>query len=143
MDKADPLKVLENGYTVQLSPTMSTLFVYHVRPEFAGRTCMMAMYMPPASPMPELAPVKVITPGGFSVSRLANQVLGNVTAQHVGSSSLVGAVGILEPARRYNIASFPCEAGQRVGYQVDSIGGLAMNWFQMTYPALGMFMLVN
>ena len=143
IDKADPLKFLGNGYTAQLSPTISTVFVYDIRPEFAGRTCTLAMHMPPTFPVPELAPVKIMTPGGFSVSRLANQVPGNVTAQSVGGSILVGAIGILEPASRYNIASFPCEAGQRVGYQVDSIGGLAMNWFQMTYPALGMFMLVN
>jgi hypothetical protein len=26
---------------------------------------------------------------------------------------------------------------------VDSIGGLDMSWFQMTYPALGLFMLAS
>ncbi|RYN54916.1 hypothetical protein AA0118_g9007 [Alternaria tenuissima] len=39
MDKADPTKVIGNGYTVQLSPTASTVFVYDVRPEFTGKAC--------------------------------------------------------------------------------------------------------
>ncbi|KAI4604965.1 hypothetical protein J4E90_008402 [Alternaria incomplexa] len=143
IDKADPTKVIGNGYTAQLSPTISTVFVYDIRPEFAGKTCTLALHMPPPFPLPETAPVQIRTPGGISVSRLANQVPDTVSMQSVGNSSLVGVAQLIEPARQYNVASFPCEAGQRVSYQVDSINGLDMNWFQMTYPALGLFMLIS
>jgi len=135
--------VIGNGYTAQLSPTISTVFVYDVRPEFAGKTCTLALHMPPPFPIPETAPVQIRTLGGISVSRLANQVPDTVSMQSVGNSSLVGVVQLIEPTHQYNVASFPCEAGQRVGYQVDSINGLDMNWFQMTYPALGLFMQVS
>jgi glucan endo-1,3-beta-D-glucosidase len=93
--------------------------------------------------MPEMAPVHIRVPGGISVSRLANQVPDEVSSQSVGSSSLVGVVPLVQTARQYNVASFPCEAGHKVGYQVDSVGGLDADWFQMTYPALGLFMLVS
>jgi glucan endo-1,3-beta-D-glucosidase len=92
---------------------------------------------------PEMAPVKVRARGGISVSRLAATPGWPFNAQNMGNGSLVGVVPMVLPAHQYNIASFPCEAGQRVGYQVDSIGGLDMNWFQMTYPALGLFMQVD
>ncbi|KAI4638259.1 hypothetical protein J4E93_010258 [Alternaria ventricosa] len=143
IDKADPTKVIGNGYTAQLSPTISTVFVYDIRPEFAGKTCTLALHMPPPFPISETAPVQIRTPGGISVSRLANQVSDTVSMQSVGNSSLLGVVQSIEPAHQYNVASFPCESGQRVSYQVDSINGLDMNWFQMTYPALGLFMLVS
>jgi glucan endo-1,3-beta-D-glucosidase len=143
IDKADPTKVIGNGYTVQLSPTISTVFFYDVRPDFAGKTCTLALHMPPAFPIPETAPIQIRTPGGISVSRIANQVPDIVSAQNVGNSSFVGVVPLVQPARQYNVASFPCEAGQRVRYQVDSVNGLDANWFQMTYPALGLFMLVS
>ncbi|KAI4671111.1 uncharacterized protein J4E88_009509 [Alternaria novae-zelandiae] len=143
IDKADPTKVIGNGYTALLSPTISTVFVYDIRAEFAGKTCTLALHMPPPFPIPETAPVQIRTPGGISVSRLANQVSDTVSMQSVGNSSLVGVVQLIEPAHQYNVASFPCEAGQRVSYQVDSINGLDMNWFQMTYPALGLFMLIS
>jgi glucan endo-1,3-beta-D-glucosidase len=92
---------------------------------------------------PQMAPVKVRVYGGISVSRLANVPGSDVNAQSIGNGSLIGVVPMVLPSHQYNIASFPCEAGQRVGYQVDSIGGLDMNWFQMTYPALGLFMQVD
>jgi glucan endo-1,3-beta-D-glucosidase len=93
--------------------------------------------------MPEMAPVHIRSPGGISVFHIANQVLNNVSTQNVGNSSIVGVVPLIESARQYNIASFPCEAGQKVGYQVDSVGGLEADWLQMTYPALGLFMMVK
>jgi hypothetical protein len=144
IDKADPTKVIGDGYTVELSPSISTVFVYDVRPEFAGRTCTLALHMPQMDfEFPQTAPVKVRVGGGVSVSRLAAAPESDVNAQNVGDGSLVGTVPMVLPAHQYNIASFPCEAGQRVGYQVDSIGGLDMDWFQMTYPALGLFMQVD
>jgi glucan endo-1,3-beta-D-glucosidase len=120
------------------------VFVYDVRPEFAGRTCTLALYMPQLDfEIPQMAPVGVRARGGISVSRLVDAPGSDLNAQNVGNGSLVGIVPTVLPASQYNIASFPCEAGQRVGYQVDSISGLDMNWFQMTYPALGLFMQVD
>ena len=74
INKADPTKAIGNGYTVQLSPTISTVFVYDVRHEFAGKACTLALHMPPPFSMPEMAPVHIRSQGGVSVSRIANQV---------------------------------------------------------------------
>ena len=119
------------------------MFVYDVRPEFVGKACTLASYMPPPFTMPEIAPVHIRSPGGVSVSRLINQVPNTVSMQSIGNISLIGTVPLVEMASQYNVAGFPCEAGQRVGYQVDSVGGLEADWFQMTYPVLGLFLLVR
>lgn len=100
--------------------------------------------MPPASPFPDLAPVKVRSPGGIIVSSVGQHAASaDISANDVGSSKLVGWVPAIEPANQYNIASVPCAAGQRVAYQIESIGGLAMDFFQMTSPPLGLFMSVS
>lgn len=99
--------------------------------------------MPPAFLDPDTAPVQIRNPGGVVVSRVANRVPSNDTAQIVSSVRVVGIVDSVQPANQYNIASFLCEAGQRVSYQVDSAGGLDMNWFQMAYPPLGLFMFAS
>jgi glucan endo-1,3-beta-D-glucosidase len=36
VDKSDPSKVIGNGYVAQLSPTLATVFLYDVRPEYQG-----------------------------------------------------------------------------------------------------------
>ncbi|KAJ4312106.1 hypothetical protein N0V94_007627 [Neodidymelliopsis sp. IMI 364377] len=143
VDKANPSKVIGNGYTAQLSPTLSTVFVFDVRPEYQGKTCNIAFHMPPAFPWPDMSPVKVRSPGGITVSSVGQQAASaEISANDVGSSKLVGWVPSIEPANQYDIASVPCAAGQRVAYQVESIGGLAMDFFQMTSPPLGLFMSV-
>ncbi|KAF1834656.1 glycoside hydrolase [Decorospora gaudefroyi] len=142
IDKTDPQIVVGNGFTVELSPTISTVLVYDVRPEFAGMTCTLALHIPPISSS-FAAPVQVRALGGINVSRLDQTPNDNVNAAHIGSGDWLGTVTMVQPGRQYNIASFPCEAGQRIGYLMDSIGGLEMNWFQMVNPALGLFMLAG
>ena len=79
--------------------------------------------MPPPFPMPQMAPVQIRIPAGVSISRLINQVPDTVSMQSIGNTSLIGTVPLVEMASQFNVASFPCEAGQKVGYQVDSLSG--------------------
>lgn len=144
VDKADPSKVVGNGYVAQLSSTMSTVFVFDVRPENQGKTCNLAFHMPPAFPWPDMSPVKIKSPGGIIVSSVGQQAASaDISANNVGSSSVVGWVPSIQSANQYHIASVPCAAGQRVAYQIESTGGLAMDFFQMTVPPLGLFMSVS
>lgn len=144
VDKADPSKVIGNGYVAQLSPTMSTVFVFDVRPENQGKTCNLAFHMPPAFPWPDMSPVKSRSPGGIIVSSVGQQAASaDISASNVDSSSVIGSIPSLQPANQYNIASVPCAAGQRVAYQIESTGGLVMDFFQMTVPPLGLFMSVS
>lgn len=135
-EKGDPTKIVGDGYTASLSPTLSTVFVFDVHPEHQGKTCNLAFHMPPPFKMPELAPVQIQSPGGISVSRLADP-------NNVGDSSPVGEIFSIELGNQYNIANAPCEAGQKIAYQVDSTGGLSMHFFQMTSSALGLFLSVS
>jgi glucan endo-1,3-beta-D-glucosidase len=142
IDKADPSKVVGNGYSVLLSPTVSTVFVYDVRPEFQDKVCNLVFFMPPAAPFDDLSPAKIRSPGGIIVSRLNGRVASpDVSANNVGSSTPVGTVSSIRPDNQYAMSSMPCEGGQRVAYQIDSTGGLAMDFFQMTSPPLGLFMI--
>lgn len=139
--KANPSRVAGNGYTAQLSPDLSTVFGFDIRPEHQGKLCNLVFYMPPAFPFADLAPVKIRSPGGINVSRLSSNRVATpeISVDSVGSATLVGTVPSIQFANQYTVTSMPCEAGQNVAYQVDSIGGLTMDFFQMTSPPLGLF----
>lgn len=142
IDQANPANIVGNGFTAQLSPTISTVFVFDVRSEHQGKLCNLVFFMPPPFPVDEWAPVKIRTPGGIAVARLDNTVTTpQISANSVGSSTPVGTVSSIQSANQYTISSMPCEAGQRTAYQVDSVGGLTMDFFQMTSPPLGLFMI--
>ncbi|KAH9883102.1 hypothetical protein J1614_000472 [Plenodomus biglobosus] len=129
-DKANPKKVIGDGYTAQLSPTVSTVFVFDVDSVHQGKTCTLALHIPAAFDFPAFTPLHINAPGGVTVSR-------------VGISRPIGSVASIDFGQNYNVASSPCEGGQEVGYQVDSVGGLTMDFFQMVNPPLGFFLLVG
>lgn len=142
IDKANPSNVVGNGFTAQLSPTISTVFVFDIRPEHSGKLCNLVFFMPPPFPIPDTAPVHLRSPGGIAVARLDNTAtIPRISANSVGSSTPVGTIPSIQPANQYTISSAPCEAGQKVAYQVDSVGGLTMDFFQMTSPPLGLFII--
>lgn len=141
IDKADPNRVIDNGYTAQLSPAWSTVFVFDVNPAFKDRTCDLMFFVPPASPSNQIAPAHIQSPGGIGVSRLNNgPASARISTSAVGGTAPVGSVPSVQFGNQYRIGTMPCNGGERVGYQLDSVGGLVMDFFQMTSPALGLFM---
>jgi glucan endo-1,3-beta-D-glucosidase len=142
VDKTDPSKVIGNVYAAQLSPTVSTVFVYDIRPEYHGKVCNLVFFVPPVSLFDGFSPAKIRLPGGISLSRLSSSVASpEISANSIGSSTPVGTVASIQPDNQYAVSSMPCEGGQRVAYQIDSVGGLTMDFFQMTSPPLGLFMI--
>ncbi|KAF1926872.1 glycoside hydrolase family 17 protein [Didymella exigua CBS 183.55] len=141
---SDPFNIRSNGYVARLSPTLSTVFVFDVRSENRGKTCNLAFYMPPAFPWQDISPVKIRSPGGIIVSSVGQQsTSADISASNIVSTGVVGWVPSVQPANQYNLASFPCAAEQKVAYQIESAGGLTMDFFQMTVPPLGLFMSVS
>ena len=139
IDSSDPNLVIGNHYTAQISPTRSTLFVFNVDYD-RGKTCNLVFALPPPFDPKHVAPYTVSSPGGIAVSRLDRPMDERVSASSVGGSTSVGSVPQVMPGNKYVIQSGPCEYGQLVGYRVDSTSGLDLQYFQMTSPALGLFM---
>lgn len=134
---SNPKKVIGDSYTAQLSPTVSTVFVFDVDSAHQGKTCTLALHIPPPFDFPAFTPLHINAPGGIIVSRVDGQV------PTVGQTGTLGSVASVEYGSQNNVVSGPCEAGQKVGYQVDSVGGLTMDFFQMVNPPMGFFLLVT
>lgn len=104
--------------------------------------------MPPARPFLDLGPIQVRFPGGIRVSLLSNTTttanvnlglnLGPINVL-VNAGASLGAALSINFGNQYNVGSMPCPAGQRVALQIDSLAGLTVDFFQMTSPPLGLF----
>jgi glucan endo-1,3-beta-D-glucosidase len=138
IDSSNPNAVIGNQYTAQISVTRSTLFVFNNDYD-AGRTCNLVFALPPTFDPHYPSPYTFNIPGGIQLSRLDRPADGTASASAVGGSTPVGSVPQLMPGNKYVIQSGPCEHGL-AGYRIDSTGGLDLNFFQMSSPALGLFM---
>jgi len=92
-EKADPKKVIGDSYTAQLSPSVSTVFVFDVSSTYQGKTCTLALRIPPAFDLPAFTPLHINAPGGISVSRVDGQTPAVGQTGPVGSVASVGYDG--------------------------------------------------
>jgi glucan endo-1,3-beta-D-glucosidase len=138
VDSVDPNLVIGNPYVAQLSPTRSTLFVFKISPE-SGKFCRLVFALPPLDAPGNTTPFTLSSPGGIRVSRLDRPVDGTVSASTASGAEPVGDVPQLLPGSKYMIHNGPCEVDQLVGYRIDSTSGLELEFFQMTSPALGLY----
>lgn len=142
INRSDPSKFIGNSFTAQISSTLSTLFVFDM-PSSSAKTCNLVFSVPPVFDPTYVAPIKINSAGGISISRLDKSATAGTSASLVAAGTVVGSVPVLQPGHKYTITSAPCEAGQQVSYRADSLNGLDMNFFQMTPPALGLFMEIS
>jgi glucan endo-1,3-beta-D-glucosidase len=142
IDSSDPNKVIGNSYTAQLSSTRSTLFVFDVPPSSA-KTCNLVFALPATFDSTYTSPMQINSPGGISITRLDRQTTIKTSANSAAGGNFVGALPLLQPGNKYLVASAPCEAGQQVSYKAESLNGLDFSFFQMTSPALGLFMEIS
>jgi glucan endo-1,3-beta-D-glucosidase len=139
VDKSQPTSVIGKQFIGRLDPVHSTLFNFNVPADYAGKACRLTFFVP--SPSSEWwQPIQMKTAGGIAVSELDQLATETTSFSTVGTSRPVGSVGLLAKGEGNLVASFPCPAGKMVGYQVDSIGGLDLQFFEMITPALGLFM---
>ncbi|KAF2878329.1 hypothetical protein BDV95DRAFT_18913 [Massariosphaeria phaeospora] len=83
------------------------------------------------------------TPGGIAVSQLDHMVTETTNARNVGSARLIGGISQVTPGQGQTVGSAPCEAGSVVSYQVDAVGGLNLQFFQMVAPTTGLFVTIS
>ena len=139
VDKSQPTAVIGKQFIGRLDLLHSTLFNFNVPADYAGRTCRLTFFIP--SPSAEWwQPVQYKTSGGIAVSQLDQLATETTSFSTVGASRPVGSVGLLAKGTANPIASFPCPEGTQVGYIVDGIGGLDLQFFEIIIPALGLFM---
>ncbi|KAF2640671.1 glycoside hydrolase [Massarina eburnea CBS 473.64] len=143
IDSSDPSKIIGNAYTGQLSPTRSTLFALDIPPT-PGKTCNLVFMLPTPFDPQYPSPYTLSSPGGIVVSRLSGPNTATTSAATTPESTIVGDVPRVIPGNKFLLENAPCAAGQQVGYRVDSIGGLDLNFFQVSGPAaVGLFMEVS
>ncbi|KAF2463667.1 glycoside hydrolase [Lindgomyces ingoldianus] len=138
----NPDKVVGNNYVARISPRESTLFNFDIPPEHSGKTCNV-IFILPKDTKEWWSGYRMWAPGGISVFQLQNPAQDTTSANKVGNVKLIGTINQLNLGSGKVIRSAPCEAGKKVGYQVDSVGGLDLQYFQTKEPAIGLWVTVS
>lgn len=142
VDKSNPTRVVDNHFIAQLSSTRSTLFNFNIPLGRVGKMCNVVFHLPVEN-HEWWQPFQLNAPGGISIAQLEQPATVTTTFSTIGNTRPVGSVTQLTQGQRHIISSEPCEAGKTVGYEVDAINGLDLQYFQMVEPASGLFITVS
>ncbi|KAF2156886.1 glycoside hydrolase family 17 protein [Myriangium duriaei CBS 260.36] len=138
ISSTSPNTAFGTQYSATINPFTSSLFNFDIPVSDAGKTCTLVFLWATT------ASYTFNNAGGLAVSQLSAPAGQGTTYANVPSSKGVGAVDAVVPGGNYVVASGPCQAGQTVGYRVDSTGGADLTYFQNFDPKgpIGLYLTV-
>lgn len=143
VDSANPDKAYGTSYNGTITPAISSLFNFDIPPSYAGKTCTLVFLFPQLNQL-ETSSYSFNGKGGLQITGLASPATEQTTYKTVPQSNgQTGAIAALQPGNSYTVLSGACPAGQRIGYEFSSSGGLDLNFFQDYNPSpLGAYITV-
>lgn len=129
------------SYNGQVSSSVSSIFNFDIPASYAGKTCNVIFSLPTADQLTTTSFTSTPANGGtLDVSSLKSQASqGTTFANKPAVASDLGQINVT-PGHAYTVASGPCAAGTTLSYEVSSVHGYALEWFQdYNACALGLY----
>lgn len=143
VNKEQPNTAGGTRYNGTISSTLSSIFNFDIPLSNSGKTCTLVFLLPRQSDLTTSA-FSLSGSGGFDVAELSNPATEQTTYNTVPPvAKLLSGPSSVAPGNEYVIASGPCAAGSRVGYEVSASGSLSLDYFQNSSPAsIGFYLTV-
>lgn len=140
VDNNHPGTALGNDYDAHVSSTISSVFNFDIPTSYEGATCSLVFLFPQRDQL-TTSNYTLSGAGGLKFIRLQSPATEQTTFATIPTASkTVGVVDELFADNSYLVASGPCFAGERVGYEVSATGSLDLEFFQdSNQPAIGLY----
>ena len=134
VNSASPGQAYGTSFRGQVTSTISSIFNFDVRPDFAGHTCSLVFLFPKRSDL-QTSSFTWSGDGAIDFSRLSGNADAGTTYHNAPAVKSDYGVTTVAPGNSYIIATFPCPAGQRVSYELKAAGNVNLDYFQDFNPS--------
>lgn len=135
VSKDKPDTAQGTSYNGTISPSTSSIFNFDIPASDSGKTCSLVFLLPTQDKLTTSA-FSLSGSGGFDVAQLKSPATAQTTYKSVPATEKdLGGPSSVTPGNEYVVASGPCAAGQKVGYEVSATGSLDLNYFQDYNPS--------
>ncbi|GAM85206.1 hypothetical protein ANO11243_032100 [Dothideomycetidae sp. 11243] len=138
VSSSSPNTAFGTQYSATINSTTSSLFNFDIPASDKGKTCTLAFFWSSAGSY------NFDNQGGLAISLLSSPANQGTTYSNAPASQGIGAIGSAAPGNSYIVTTRACPSGQTIGYRLDSVGGLALTYFQNYDPnaPMGLFVTI-
>ncbi|KAI9691984.1 MAG: hypothetical protein M1820_009636 [Bogoriella megaspora] len=142
VDASSPDKPLGTSYFGSVNVNISSLFNFDIPASHAGKKCSL-IFLLPSNDKLETSSYHLSGNGAVNILALESSATGGTTYDNRPPAATDFGATALYPDNSYVIATFDCQGGQRVGYEMQACGNTEFRWFQDYNPApIGLYLTV-
>lgn len=133
VNSSAPNQAFGTSFNGEITPTVSTLYLFDIPPADVGRTCTFVFLFPQQSQL-TTSSFTFSGNGGIDFSRLSGNANLGTTFNTVPPVQTSFGVTTVAPGNSYTIASFDCPAGQAITFRLSASGDTRLTYFQDFNP---------
>ena len=139
VNKSSPSTEYGTSFDGEITPSISTLFNFDIPPSYSGQDCSLIFALPTQAQL-QTSSFTLSGPGIINFALLSAPVTKQTT--YASAPAVANDYGNLTvvPGNAYTIASFACPAGKSVSFELSSLGGTSLTFFEDFNPCpIGLF----
>ncbi|KAI9702354.1 MAG: hypothetical protein M1836_000833 [Candelina mexicana] len=134
VDSNNPNRAAGTSFNGQVTPSIASIFNFDIPQSDSGKTCSLVFLFPKQSDL-QTSSFTFSGSGSIDFSSLQGPANAQTSFSNTPALAVDLAVITVAPGNSYNIASFPCPAGQTVGFKLSTTSDTNLNYFQDFNPA--------
>jgi hypothetical protein len=132
VSKSAPYTAYGTSYNGKVTPDISSIFNFDVPSSYTGM-CSLVFLFPQQSQL-ETSSFTFSGDGNIAITQLSQVATQSTTYANQGSPALQLGSGSVAPGQDIVISTFSCPSGQTVSYEVSSVSGTKLEYFQDYNP---------
>ncbi|KAI9784918.1 MAG: hypothetical protein M1816_000554 [Peltula sp. TS41687] len=128
-----PDQIYGNTFSPKISDEFSTLFNFDIPPSDEGKTCTLVFLFPEETQL-ETSSFTFSGSGAIDVKELSGNALDTTTFDNMPEVETDFGVTTVAPGNEYPIHSFDCPAGERITFELSTVGDTELDFFQDSNP---------
>jgi hypothetical protein len=133
VSSSSPDKAYGTSYNGEITSDTSSIFNFDIPTSYTG-TCSLLFLFPEQAQL-ETSSYTFNGSGEINFKQLSTVATQSTTYSSIGSTETDFGVKTVTPGSSTVIASFTCPAGQAVSYELSSVGGTSLTYFQDYNPS--------
>jgi hypothetical protein len=134
IDSSNPNNAPGTSYNGEVSSTISSIFNFDIPASYSVQTCSLVFLFPDQSQL-QTSSYTFSGNGGIDFSKLSGVATQSTDYANAPGVATDYGVVTVAPGNSYNIATFPCPAGQAVSFELKAQGDTCLTYFQDYNPS--------